>query len=296
MNRKEFFGVFPYLVSPVDSDGKVKEDVLRSLVDHLIKSGVHGLTPLGSTGEYAYLTWPQRRKVVEIVIDAATGRVPVVAGVAHTSTQEASRQARELEAMGADGILAIMDSYFPVSPKGVVSYFSGIAHAVSCPVVLYTNPSFQAANLSIEVIQELAEVPNIQYIKDASANTGHLLTLVNQLGDRIKIFSASAHIPLFVMMLGGVGWMAGPACVIPRQSVELYDLAMAKQWDEAMIVQKKLWSINRIFQKYALAACIKACLKLQGFDVGDPVPPLEPLKGSALEEVKEVLQGLGVLR
>ena len=69
MNRKEFFGVFPYLVSPVDSDGKVKEDVLRSLVDHLIKSGVHGLTPLGSTGEYAYLTWPQRRKVVEIVID-----------------------------------------------------------------------------------------------------------------------------------------------------------------------------------------------------------------------------------
>ena len=129
------------------------------------------------------------------------------------------------------------------------------------PVVLYTNPSFQAANLTIDVIQELAKIPNIQYIKDASCNTGHLLTLANQVGNKIKIFRASAHIPLFVMTLGGVGWMAGPACVIPRQSVELYDLAMAKRWDEAMVVQKKLWSINRIFQKYALAACIKGCLQ-----------------------------------
>lgn len=142
MSKNEFVGVFPYLVSPVDRDGEVKEKVLRSLIEHLINCGVHGLTPLGSTGEYAYLTWEQRQRVVEIVIDAASKRVPVVAGVAHTSVREAVRQAREVEAMGADGVLAIMDSYFPVSSTGVISYFSSIAEAVSCPVVLYTNPNF----------------------------------------------------------------------------------------------------------------------------------------------------------
>jgi 4-hydroxy-tetrahydrodipicolinate synthase len=96
-------------------------------------------------------------------------------------------------------------------------------------------------------------------------------------------------------MLGGVGWMAGPACVIPRQSVELYDMAKARRWEDALVLQKRLWSINRIFQKYSLAACIKACLELQGFAVGDPVPPLEPLKDTALAEVKGILQSLGAL-
>jgi 4-hydroxy-tetrahydrodipicolinate synthase len=292
MNQNEFKGVFPYLVSPIDSDGEVKGEVLISLVDHLIESGVHGLTPLGSTGEFAYLTWPQRKKVIEVVIDAASRRVPVVAGVAHTSIREAVRQAKEVVAMGADGILAIMDSYFPVPPKGVISYFRSIAEAVSCPIVLYTNPSFSSTNLTLEILDELVKVKNIRYLKDASANTGNLLATMNYLGDRIKVFSASAHIPLFVMMLGGVGWMSGPACVIPRQSVKLYELARQGCWEEAILLQKKLWGINRIFQKYSLAPCIKACLEVQGFPVGDPIPPLQPLTREAMREVKEVLTTL----
>jgi 4-hydroxy-tetrahydrodipicolinate synthase len=295
MVKKEFSGVFPYLVSPVGPGGEILEDVFRDLIQHLIREGVHGLTPLGSTGEFAYLTWPQRKRIVEITIEESSGRVPVVAGVAHTSIREAVRQAKEVEQLGADGILAVMDSYFPVPPRGVTAYFRSIAEAVSCPIVLYTNPSFSGTNLSTEVIRELAKTPNIQYLKDASANTGSLLTTLNEIGDRIKIFSASAHIPLSVMMFGGVGWMSGPACVIPRQSVHLYEMARSKRWEEAISLQKQLWSINRIFQKYALAACIKACLRIQGFPVGDPVPPLQPLEGEALKEVEDVLKSLGAL-
>lgn len=295
MAEKELAGVFPYLVSPIDPDGTVREEALRNLVLHLIRSGVHGLTPLGSTGEFAYLTWEQRKRVVEAVVESAGGKVPVVAGVAHTSNREAARQAGAMEKIGADGILAIMDSYFPVPPDGVVSYFRAIAEAVSCPVVLYTNPSFSSTDLSLEAIEKLAEVPNIRYLKDASANTGNLLTIMNRVGDRIKVFSASAHIPLFVMMIGGVGWMSGPACVIPRQSVRLYELSRDRRWEDALELQKNLWNINRIFQKFALAACIKACLELQGFPVGPPVLPQLPLSGSALEEVGRVLRDVGAL-
>jgi dihydrodipicolinate synthase/N-acetylneuraminate lyase len=274
----------------------VKEKVLASLVEHLIGQRVHGLTPLGSTGEFAYLTWPQRRRVVGAILDATADRVPVVAGVAHTSIREAVRQAKEFEAMGVNGILAILESYFPVPPQGVISYFRAIAEAVSCPIVLYTNPSFSSTTLSLEALQALMDCPNIQYLKDASANTGNLLTIMNQIGDRLKFFSASAHIPLFVMMLGGVGWMAGPSCVIPGQSVRLYELARAKKWDQALDLQKELWNINRVFQKYSLAACIKACLEIQGFPVGNPVPPLQPLSGSALNEVRTVLEELDLYR
>ena len=295
MGKKPFAGVFPYLVSPVNAEGKVKDAVLADLVDHLIRKGVHGLTPLGSTGEFAYLTWPQRQRIVQVVVEAAKGRVPVVAGVAHTSIAEAVRQAREMENIGADGILAIMDTYFPVPPDGVVAYFRGIAEAVSCPVVLYTNPSFSATNLSPEMIETLAETPNISYLKDASANTGNLLSLINRLAGKIQIFSASAHIPLAVMMFGGVGWMAGPSCVVPAQSVRLYELARDRRWDEAIEAQKDLWQINRIFQKYSLAPCIKACLELQGFAVGAPIPPLQPLKGQSIKEIEDVLKSLGAL-
>jgi len=176
MGAKEFAGVFPYLVSPVDSDGKVKEAVLKSLVDHLIKKGVHGLTPLGSTGEFGLPDLAPEAKGRRGRGGSRRGRVPVVAGVAHTSIPEAVRQAKEMEKIGVDGILAIMDTYFPVPPDGVAAYFRGIAEAVSRPVVLYTNPTFSATNLSPEVIEALAATPNIRYLKDASANTGNLLT------------------------------------------------------------------------------------------------------------------------
>src|SRR5437870_6750967 len=110
-----FHGVFPYLVSPIDRDGRVKTDVLARLTDDLIAAGVHGLTPLGSTGEFAYLSREQRAAVVQATIEAARGRVPVVAGVASTSTHDAVAQARAYQQLGASGILAILEAYFPLS-------------------------------------------------------------------------------------------------------------------------------------------------------------------------------------
>lgn len=295
MKHTSFRGVFPYLVSPVDASGKIMDEVLGRLVEHLIQAGVHGLTPLGSTGEFAYLNPYQRQQVVDVVLQKSAGRVPVIAGVAATTTSDAVEQARRYEKMGADGILAIMEAYFPVPATGTVAYFSEIARAVSCPVVLYTNPNFQRSDLTIEAIEQLADEPNIAYLKDASTNTGRLLSIKNRVGDRIKLFSASAHIPLCVMMIGGVGWMAGPACLIPAQSVRLYELAVAGQWDEAMVLQSELWRINQVFAKYSLAACIKAGLVYQGFQVGDPLPPQARLAPEAREEIKQALIDVGAL-
>ena len=293
MASKEFRGVFPYLVSPIDEGGNVKEAVLARLVDDLIAAGVHGLTPLGSTGEFAYLSREQRRRrVVEVVVKAARGRVPVVAGVASTTTADAVEQARAYETIGADGILAVLEAYFPINEDGVVSYFTAIAQATVLPVVLYTNPQFQRSDLTIPALERLAKVDNIRYLKDASSDTGRLLSIMNAVGDDIRIFSASAHIPACVMLIGGLGWMAGPACVVPRQSVKLYELCRAGQWEQAMTLQRGLWRINRAFAKYNLAACIKGALQIQGYDVGDPLPPQAALNGTGRAEIGALLEDL----
>src|SRR6187401_1357225 len=289
----DFRGVFPYLVSPVDGRGRVLTDVLGKLASDLIKAGVHGLTPLGSTGEFAYLNRMQREAVVKTTIEASAKKGPVIAGVASTATADAVEQAKAYQKLGADGILAILEAYFPLKDTQVESYFRAIADSVDIPVVLYTNPQFQRSDLSLDVIARLSEHPRIRYIKDASTNTGRLLSIMNR-APRMKVFSASAHIPAAVMLIGGVGWMAGPACIVPRQSVQLYELCRAGRWEAAMTLQRKLWGVNEAFARFNLAACIKAGLQLQGYDVGDPVPPQAALTADERKAVEKTLMELDI--
>ena len=128
MSQKEFTGIFPYLVTPVDQSGNLKEGVLSDLVNHLISKGVHGLTPLGSTGEGAYFPWEFKKRVIEVVVKTTGGRVPVIAGVNEMTTIGAVKQASETERIGADGILVVLPTYFPLADKHVVEHFRTIAN------------------------------------------------------------------------------------------------------------------------------------------------------------------------
>src|SRR5918994_3447889 len=158
MTDKGFHGVFPYLVSPIDERGRVKEAVLTRLVNDLIDAGVHGLTPLGSTGEFAYLNREQRHRIVEVVVQATRRRVPVVAGIAATTIADAVSQVNDYDALGVNGILAILEAYFPIPEDGVVAYFKAVANSTALPVVLYTNPQFQRSDLTLSAIEQLAKV------------------------------------------------------------------------------------------------------------------------------------------
>jgi 4-hydroxy-tetrahydrodipicolinate synthase len=182
-----------------------------------------------------------------------------------------------------------------VSRAGIERYFRTIAEAVPVPVVLYTNPGLGGADVTPEIVEALSDVPNIRYVKDASGRTGRILAILNRVGDRVKVFSASAHIPTVVFQLGGVGWMAGPACVIPRQSVKLYELCKAGRWPEAMALPRELWRMNEAFARFNLAACIKGALQIQGYAVGDPVPPQQPLSAEDRKAVEKILAGMANL-
>ena len=157
--------------------------------------------------------------------------------------------------------------------------------------MLYTNPNFQRSDLTLDTIARLSTHPRIRYIKDASTNTGRLLSIMQRAPD-LKVFSASAHIPAAVMLIGGVGWMAGPACIVPKQSVALYEFCRARRFDEAMPLQRNLWRVNEAFARFNLAACIKAGLQIQGYDVGDPVPPQAALNPAERKAVAAILAEL----
>ncbi len=295
MSARDLHGVVPYLPTPLTETGEVATEPLERLCDHLIGAGVHGLTPLGSTGEFAYLDFGAKRQVVEATVRAARGRVPVIAGVAATATRDAVAQARAWAEAGADGILAVLEAYFPVPEDGVAAYFTAIADATDLPVTLYTNPNFQRSDLSLAAIDRLADHPNICFLKDASTNTGRLLSVLTLAGDRIGVFAASSHITAAVMLIGGRGWLAGPSCLVPEQSVRLYDLCRAGDWDTAMALQRDLWAVNQVFARFNLAGAVKAGLRLQGFDCGDPAPPQAALSEGQVAEVRAALERVGAL-
>ncbi len=291
MPPADFRGIIPYLVTPLDEGGDVDEAALRRLVEHLIDAGVHGLSPLGSTGETMYLDQRQRDRVVTLTVAAAGGRVPVLPGVAAFSSRDACDQARRCADLGADGIVAIQQVYFPVGVDGAVSYFADIARATPLPVVLYTNPVY-GADLSTEAVVRLAEHETVLYLKDASGITGRMLSVQARLGDRIRYFAASAHIPAVVFELGGVGWMAGPACVAPRAAVALWDAYVAERTADLWSLQRALWPLNELFARHSLAAFVKFALNRQGLAVGDPVPPQRPIDPSVGAELDAVLRSI----
>lgn len=288
-------GVMPYLATPLAGDGSIRADVLKTLCVDLIGCGVHGLTPLGSTGEYAYLDDQQKQKVVETVMESADGKVPVIPGVASTSIAHAIRLAKDYQDLGVQGIVAVLDAYFPLTDTDVERYFLSIADAVRVPIILYTNPNFQRASLSIDVIERLSRHENIVGLKDASSDTGRLLSISNRCGESLRIYAASTHIGVSVMLLGGAGWFSGPACVIPRQSVRLYNLCVSRQWDDAMDLQRSLWSFNELFAKFNLAASVKAALELQGYEVGHPVAPQSPVDEKGRLLIADCLRRLQIL-
>ena len=288
----DLHGVFPYLVSPIDAAGRIKTGVLGKLCDDLIKAGVHGLTPLGSTGEFAYLNTEQRTAVVQTTIEAAQKRVPVIAGVAATATADAVAQAKSYQRLGADGILAILRILFPAQGRAGRSLLPRHRRRRRYSGRALHQSAIPAQRPVARHHRRLSTHPRIGHIKDASTNTGRLLSIMNRCPD-MKVFSASAHIPAAVMLIGGVGWMAGPACIVPRQSVRLYELCRAGRWDEAMTLQRRLWGINEAFARFNLAACIKAGLQIQGYDVGDPVPPQPALDRRRAQNRRKNAGGTG---
>ena len=247
---------------------------------------MHGLSPSDSTGEVTHLTPAQREAVVRITVDEAAGRVPVVAGVAAFASADAAAQAQAMASWGVDGLVGIQLVHGQPSPDEIVDHVHALATATDLPVVLCTNPRL-GADLPLSALERIVADETVQYLEDASGVTGRLLTIRSALGGRLRFFAASAHLPAAALDLGGVGRMAGPACVAPAAAVALWDdLARRAR------LQEVIWPLNALFVRHGAAPLVKLALDEAGYPCGDPVRPQRPALESVRGELRAVLAGI----
>lgn len=267
-------GVFPYLVTPMSEDGVVDEAALREVVTRVVDAGVQGVTPLGSTGELPFLSDDAREETIRITVDQVGGRVPVVAGVGGFTTRHTLEQIRRAETIGVDGLLVVLQAYYPLREDEILTYFTDVAAATSLPIVVYHHAKLCHVSLSVPLVERLAEIPNISYVKESSG-TLDLFSRSARLADiGIRLFAATSVSPTVSMLLGAVGWMSGPACVLPAESVLIHRLCRAGKFAEALALENATLPVLQVFRRLGPAAATKALLRADGVDVGAPMAPI----------------------
>jgi 4-hydroxy-tetrahydrodipicolinate synthase len=289
-------GIIPALVTPFKKDNEVNEEALRDLVNFVVEKGVNGVVPVGTTGEFVYLSEEERRKVVEIVVDEVSGRVSVIAGTGASSTGQAIELSKHAEDVGADAVLVVSPYYLRPADKGAYQHFYDISQATDMPIMLYNIPQCTGDFLSREVVEDLAELDNVVGLKDSSGHFPYLMELLEMVGDKINIVCGHDEVVLPALAAGAKGAILASANVIPDLWIKLHEAIRKGDLEKARKMQMDAQKLARIFCRHGGAVAVKAALKMVGLNVGKARRPL--VSGGVLsweirEEIRMELEKLG---
>lgn len=291
-------GIFVPHVTPFKDDDELDTEALKTLVRYFIESGLHGLVPLGSNGEFPNLSFEERIEVLKVVIDEVNGKVPVIAGTGAPATVEVIRFAKTVMDLGVDGFLVAPPFYFTPNDREVFDYYSRIASKVDAPILLYSVPKFVGYHLSLDVIERLTlEHSNIVGIKDSGGLVSRFSELVRRVGTRVKILAGTGDMILPALTLGAHGAIVAIANVAPRQCVELYEAFRNGNLEKARELQLRLNYLNEVIvKKYNQLSAIKTAMNLLGLKVGKPRHPYAPLGEKETSEISKLLRELGLAK
>ena len=258
------FGCGTALVTPFARDGAVDEPALRALVDWQIAEGIHFLVPCGSTGEAATMTPAEHRRVVEIVVEQAAGRVPVVAGAGSNDTRKAIELSREMEAAGATHLLHVSPMYNKPPQRGIIAHFRAIADATTLPIIVYNVPGRTGSNIEAKTTLALADVPNIVAVKEASGNLGQILDVIRDRPAGFSVLSGDDAITLPVVAAGGDGVISVTSNATPRLMARLVECAASGDLPGAREIHFRLtpWMHAAFVESNPLP--VKAALAMMG--------------------------------
>lgn len=286
-----FEGVLPAVVTPFLSDQQQSLDLegLRSNIAALLAAGVHGIVPTGSTGESATLSFEEHEKVVEVAVEAAAGKVPVLAGTGSNNTAEALRFTRAAKEIGADGALLISPYYNKPNRAGLIKHFTKLAD-LDIPTVLYNVPGRTGQNLAPELVVELAAHPNIVGIKEASGNVAQVSQIIEgTLDEEFTVISGDDNLTLPILALGGGGVISVAANVEPARMVRLYEAFKAGDWTTALELHYELSPLFRALFIETNPIPVKTAVGLRGMAAGPVRLPLAELDAEKTEILAEVL-------
>ena len=290
---RTFSGSLVALVTPFASHGGVDFDMLDRLVDFHLANGTDGIVALGTTAETPTLNDGEKEAVARRIIDRAGGRIPVIVGAGSNNTQHAAELARQYEALGADGLLVVTPYYNKANKSGMRAHFETVAAATALPIILYNVPGRTGCSISIDVLAELARVPNIVGIKEASGDISYAAQCARLVGDGFCLLSGNDDSVVPLLSLGGSGVISVLANVAPRQTHDMVASFLAGDARRARELQLSLLPlINALFIE-TNPVPVKKAMELIGFDCGPCRLPLGPMDAGNIETLRRQLAVLG---
>jgi len=289
-----FQGSIVAIVTPF-SQGAVDEEKYRELIEFQIENGTSAIVPCGTTGESATLTFEEHNRVIEIAVEAAKKRVPVIAGTGGNSTQEAIELTRHAKSAGADATLQVTPYYNKPTQEGLYQHFSAISKAVPMPQVLYNVPGRTSVNMLPETVARLAALDEVVAIKEASGDLGQMATILRLCGDKITLLSGDDNVTLPVLALGGKGVISVVANIVPKDTSDLIKAWEAGQIDRARDLFYQLFPLCQAMFYETNPVPVKTAMAMMGKIKDELRLPLAPMAPAMRDKLKKALKDYGLL-
>jgi 4-hydroxy-tetrahydrodipicolinate synthase len=273
---KNFRGTFTVMITPCTAEGAVDLAALADFTEWQIRQGIHGLIPLGSTGEFLSLSEEERMGVAETVIATAAGRVPVLLGTGAEDTREVVRRSRDAERLGADGVMIIPPFYSTPTDDELYWHYKTVADALSIPIMIYNNPATANVDLKPPLVARLSEIENCRYIKESTLEVTRVRDIMRLCGDRMTVFGGILGFESFAE--GAQGWVAVPSNIAPAPLARLFTLVVDEEkLNEGRALYLHWLPIIEAVFGQAYVGGTKSLLNHMGFPAGAPRPPRLPL-------------------
>ena len=291
------YGIIPPIITPFTEDGKFNEPVYRDMVDHLIRGGVHGVFPLGTTGEFYAVTEDEVRRILAVTKDAVAGRVPVYAGATHITTRGTVRLVEVAEEAGVDAVSVLTPMFISQSQKEIYAFYKTVAESTSLPIIIYNNRPKTNVTVAPETLAKLSEIPNIVGVKDSTGdftNTEEYIRLTRG-NDHFHVLLGRDTLIYAGLCYGAAGAIASCANVAPRIAADIYDKFIAGDLAGALEAQFTLAPLRIACNMGTFPEVIKEGLMMQGFPVGKCLDPIAELSPEEKEKLRKVLTDMKLL-
>lgn len=290
----QFRGTYSVMVTAYDDAGNFDPGRMARYTDWQVTEGIHGLIPLGSTGEFLSLNIGERESVARCVVDTVAGRVPVLLGAGAESTEEVIENCRMAEALGADGVMIIPPFYSTPTEDELYRHYARISEATDLPIMLYNNPATANVDLTPPIVARLSTLKGVDYIKESTMDVTRVRDIIDLCGDRMTVFGGIMGFESFVN--GAQGWVAVGSNILPRDCAQLFTLtADAQDYDAARALYKKMLPVIRLVGGHRYVSATKKALELMGLPTGDPRSPRLPLPEADMPELLAAMKATGLL-
>ncbi|MFN3007932.1 dihydrodipicolinate synthase family protein [Mycolicibacterium wolinskyi] len=290
MSTNEIHGILAYPVTPFTADNDVDTGKLAALVERLVADGAHGIVPLGSTGESAYLTEAEFDAVVDTTIGVVGRRVPVIIGASDLTTANTIRRAKYAERAGADAVMVVPISYWKVSERELRQHYAALGAAIGIPIMVYNNPATSGIDMSPELLVSMFDdIDNVTMVKESTGDLSRMQRIAELSDGQLPFYNGNNPLALKAFNAGAKGWCTAAPNLRPQPCLDLYEAVRAGDGSRAEALYEEMRPLLEFIVAGGLPTTVKAGLELLGQGVGDPRPPLLPLDDDGRAQLSRLL-------